>query len=111
MTREVRDSDGSVGYGRPPIQSRFKPGQSGNPRGRPKRSMNVDTILDKVLGQRVVVNENGKRRTLSKLEVALEQQANKAGRGQHQELCRADEAADQQEGQHHRKTIRPLARR
>jgi hypothetical protein len=26
-----------VGYGRPPTRSRFKPGHSGNPRGRPKR--------------------------------------------------------------------------
>jgi hypothetical protein len=29
-----------VGYGRPPVETRFKPGQSGNPRGRPKGSKN-----------------------------------------------------------------------
>jgi Family of unknown function (DUF5681) len=29
--------DDPVGYGRPPIQTRFQPGQSGNPRGRPRR--------------------------------------------------------------------------
>jgi hypothetical protein len=27
---------GKVGYGKPPLKSRFKPGQSGNPTGRPK---------------------------------------------------------------------------
>lgn len=29
-----------VGYGKPPATTRFKPGQSGNPRGRPKGSSN-----------------------------------------------------------------------
>lgn len=33
-----------VGYGRPPVQSRFRPGQSGNPRGRPRGSRNRRTI-------------------------------------------------------------------
>lgn len=27
-----------VGYGKPPLHTRFKPGQSGNPRGRPRRA-------------------------------------------------------------------------
>jgi hypothetical protein len=30
--------DNDVGYGKPPKRSRFKPGQSGNPKGRPKRA-------------------------------------------------------------------------
>jgi len=29
-----------VGFGKPPVRSRFEPGQSGNPRGRPKGSRN-----------------------------------------------------------------------
>ena len=32
---ENREITGNVGYGRPPMHSRFKPGQSGNPKGRP----------------------------------------------------------------------------
>lgn len=34
-----------AGYGRPPKQHRFKKGQSGNPRGRPKKSLNRTTLL------------------------------------------------------------------
>ena len=34
MSRKKSSSE--TGYGNPPIHSQFKPGQSGNPRGRPK---------------------------------------------------------------------------
>ncbi len=38
-------SDGSdpVGYCKPPKRTRFQPGQSGNPRGRPKGTKNLKT--------------------------------------------------------------------
>ena len=35
-----KDADYQVGYGKPPIEKRFKPGKSGNPRGRPKGAKN-----------------------------------------------------------------------
>lgn len=54
----------AVGYGRPPAHSRFKPGQSGNPRGRPKGKRNLETILADVLGQKVTVTISGKRRQI-----------------------------------------------
>lgn len=34
-----------VGPGKPPIEHRFKPGQSGNPKGRPKGSKSLATIV------------------------------------------------------------------
>lgn len=70
-----------VGYGRPPKRTRFKPGQSGNPKGRPKRSRNRLTILGDELSQRVVINEQGQRRTISKSEVILRQMVNKSAAG------------------------------
>ncbi|MEY4482763.1 MAG: hypothetical protein RL693_215 [Verrucomicrobiota bacterium] len=44
------ESTSEVGYKRPPQQSRFKAGQSGNPHGRPKRSMKKaqDATLDAI---------------------------------------------------------------
>lgn len=57
-----------VGYGRPPKHSRFKPGQSGNPSGRPKGAKNVDTVLREMLSKKITVTENGRRKTITWLE-------------------------------------------
>ena len=70
-----------VGYGRPPKNTQFKPGQSGNAKGRPKRSRNRLTIFSDELSQRVVINEHGQRKTISKSEVILRQMINKSAAG------------------------------
>ena len=58
----------SVGYGRPPVHSRFKPGQSGNPKGRRKGQRNVGTVVDGELSQRIKVREGNRTRSLTKLD-------------------------------------------
>src|SRR5882724_8322744 len=75
------DNDGLVGYGKPPSKSRFRPGQSGNPAGRPKGSLNVVTILMRTLREKVLINENGRRTKITKLEASLKQLVNKAASG------------------------------
>jgi hypothetical protein len=70
-----------VGYGHPPEATRFKAGVSGNPKGRPIGSLNVATVLTRALRERVVINENGRRKTVTKLEAALKQLVNKAASG------------------------------
>ncbi len=56
----------AVGYGKPPVQSRFKPGQSGNPRGRPRGTRNLKTDLVEELSETLMVTENGRPRRISK---------------------------------------------
>jgi hypothetical protein len=78
---DKKDSKYDVGYGRPPQHSRFKPGQSGNPKGKPKGAKNLSTIVNNAIKEKVVVTENGKRKTISKLEVVIKQLSNKAATG------------------------------
>lgn len=55
-----------VGHKCPPVQTRFKKGQSGNPKGRPRGTLNFRTDLVKELAEAIVVNEGGARRKITK---------------------------------------------
>jgi len=59
----------SVGYGSPPVATRFKPGRSGNPRGRPRGSKNCRTILARLLEEHVQPKPMAKR--VSRFELML----------------------------------------
>ena len=58
----------SVGYGRPPAHTQFKPGQSGNRKGRRKGQRNAHTILEDTLNQRITIREGNRTRSLTKLD-------------------------------------------
>jgi hypothetical protein len=62
---------GNVGYGRPPQTHQFKPGQSGNPKGRPKSAKNETTILRNLLNRKIEMRQDGKLRKISLLEAML----------------------------------------
>ena len=70
-----------VGFRRPPEATRFKKGVSGNPNGRPKGSVNLTTAFLKALREKVVINEHGRRKTVTKLDAAIMQLVNKAATG------------------------------
>ena len=72
---------GPVGYARPPIASRFKPGKSGNPRGRPRNSRNLKTIIQGALTAPVVLREGARKRSISKLEGIVLKQVESALKG------------------------------
>jgi len=71
-----------VGYGRPPMTTRFRPGQSGNPRGRPKGARNLGTIVAAALSERVAITENGRRRRITKFDATIKQLVNRAASGE-----------------------------
>lgn len=62
-----------VGYGKPPKKHQFKPGFSGNKKGRPKGSPNISTIVEKLLKEKISITINGKTKKVSCLEAALRQ--------------------------------------
>jgi hypothetical protein len=75
------ESDYEVGYGKPPLHTRFKPSRSGNPRGRPSRSKNLATVLSEALNEPVIIAENGGRRTISKRRALIKQLVNRSAKG------------------------------
>ena len=70
-----------IGYKKPPPQTQFKPGQSGNAKGRPKGSKNSKTVFEKELRTPIPVTENGKRKKITKLEAIIKHTVNKAAGG------------------------------
>ena len=60
-----------TGYRRPPASTQFKKGTSGNPKGRPKGSRNFVTLLELELAQKIVVNENGQRKTVTRMQAMV----------------------------------------
>jgi hypothetical protein len=70
-----------VGYRKPPKRTQFKKGESGNPKGRPKGSKNLFTLIERALDAKVPVVRDGKKARISKREAAVTQLANKAAGG------------------------------
>lgn len=59
-----KQSNVEAGYRRPPQQTRFKPGQSGNPSGRPRGTRNAKTTLANIVNEPFKVREGERvRRT------------------------------------------------
>jgi hypothetical protein len=61
------DDEYEVGYRKPPKHSRFKKGQSGNPRGKPRGTKNSATLLKQALLASVLVKQNGHETKTTKL--------------------------------------------
>jgi hypothetical protein len=78
----VPDYDEEVGFGKPPKETRFKKGQSGNPKGRPKGAKNLATIVAEVCRGKVrVKGENGRTYYITTMEAIMKQLTNQAARG------------------------------
>ena len=73
-----KDGDYEVGYGKPPRETRFVKGRSGNPRGRPRGAKSFSALLSDKLNEPVTVAENGGRRKISKREAIVTQLVNRS---------------------------------
>jgi hypothetical protein len=71
-----------VGYGKPPKHSQFKPGQSGNPKGRKKGKRNLQTDLEEELCRRVKVTEEGQHKSLTLQQLVVKNLVRKAAKGE-----------------------------
>jgi Family of unknown function (DUF5681) len=60
-----------VGYGRPPVNTRFKAGQSGNPNGRPKGRKKMGALLQDALDKRIPIREGDSLRKVSRAEAMI----------------------------------------
>jgi Family of unknown function (DUF5681) len=75
------DTKNRVGYGRPPRDKRFKPGQSGNRKGRPKGAQSHKEIVRRVASETHSVIEQGEPRRRSILDLILLFLRNRAAAG------------------------------
>jgi uncharacterized protein DUF5681 len=66
VANDEKDREYEVGYRRPPRNTRFTPGRSGNPKGRPKQHKNLKTDLLEELREYIEVRERGRTRKMSK---------------------------------------------
>lgn len=85
------DGDHEVGYAKPPVATRFKPGQSGNPRGRPKGSKNklpylneerLKTIVQMEAYRDIKVNDGTRQVTIPMAQAIIRSLAVGAAKGQ-----------------------------
>ena len=82
----MADQDYDVGYRRPPKATRFKKGESGNPKGRPKGARGLEKVVLEELKAKITVNENGRPKKLKKVEAIAKQMVNKALTGDHKAI-------------------------
>ena len=87
-----------VGYGRPPIATRFKKGQSGNPKGRPRTRKAFAAMLSDALHARVRVREGDQVRARPKIEAAIDVVINHALRGDMRALIKLIDLAHKHGG-------------
>lgn len=83
INAEVEDEKREVGYKNPPKHTQFKPGQSGNPNGRPKGAKGMNTILKEALNRKVVYRSNGAEKKITTKEAITLRLVSKAIDGDH----------------------------
>jgi Family of unknown function (DUF5681) len=79
--RAAEDAPYEIGYCKPPKHTRFKPGQSGHPSGRPRGQRNFRTAVREALKDKITIREGDRTRTVSKMDAIIQVTFNKALKG------------------------------
>ena len=77
----AEDAPYEIGYGKPPKHTRFKPGRSGHPSGRPRGQRNFRTAVREALKEKITMREGNRTRTVSKMDGIIQVTFNKALKG------------------------------
>ncbi|WP_439605152.1 DUF5681 domain-containing protein [Shinella sp.] len=70
-----------VGYGKPPMATRFTPGRSGNSKGRPRAAKSISTIVRDALFEKIEIRTLRGTKKIPKIEAVALQSINKALKG------------------------------
>ena len=92
--RKDPDGDYEVGHSRPPKDTRWKKGQSGNPKGRPKADKTGPVDISAFLDEPVAMTINGKAKELHPFEAMVWQMIRKSMKGEITPLIRLVELCE-----------------
>ena len=69
--QEANGASYAVGYCKPPVHSRFKPGKSGNPSGRVKGSKNLKSLFHQILNEQIPLVDGSQSKKVTKAEALM----------------------------------------
>ncbi|WP_394728933.1 DUF5681 domain-containing protein [Altererythrobacter sp. GH1-8] len=81
VAKRKPDAGGATGPGNPPMDTRFKPGQSGNPAGRPRKERSLLKLVEAELDAEMQLTENGEQLRLTKREALAKRMVHDALKG------------------------------
>lgn len=80
--KKIEEANYSVGFGKTPSATKFKPGKSGNPKGRPKKALGIKTMVCNAVEAPVEYHHKGKTKKSTRMQVGLDHLALKAAKGE-----------------------------